>query len=618
MARRPFTGEKFIKLNFQRRLTIAVIFISLLLLTLLARLFYLQLLNYGRFNTQSINNRINVVSITPARGLIYDRKGILIAENQPAFSLDITPYKILNLATTLEQLKILFNLSSEQMALFHRRLKQYHHYNKIPLKEKLTKEDIAYFSVNQYRFPGVEITAHLIRYYPYANDLVDVLGYVGRINEEDLKKIDTGNYAASHYIGKRGIEKYFEKELHGQTGYHQVEVNALGQVIRTVDTTAAMSGNNLYLTIDTDLQKKALTSFGDSKGSLVALNPKNGDILAMVSTPGYDPNLFVTGISQKAYNALQNSPDKPLFNRALGLYPPGSTIKPFIALEGLTTGTITVNESIYDPGYFQLGPSMRRFRNWKRTGQGRVNITRAITISNDTYFYWLGNKLGIKKISTVENEIGFGQKTGIQLPNEPNGIVPTPEYKHQLTGEPWYPGDTLNTVIGQGYTLVTPLQLAVATSIIANRGIHYRPSLIDKITTPDGKVIQHKAEKINQLDIASTIWEIVIKSMVDVIISPRGTGHRFGKPPYSVAAKTGTAQLFTVKESEHYNPVTTPIQLRDNSMFIAFAPVDDPQIVIAVAVENDPAAPRIAREVMDYYLLEQGHWQTIADTPLIS
>ncbi|MBB71908.1 MAG: penicillin-binding protein 2 [Legionellales bacterium] len=579
-----------------------VLFLSL---CLFARLVYLQIIEHEHYQTLSKKNQLAFLPIPPKRGLIYDRNGVLIAQNMPVFTLELIPSQIANVDETITELQKLVDISPHELAVFQRLRKQTRRYDPVPLKLKLENSEVAKFYVNQFRFPGVFVQAQLIRYYPLGPAMANVLGYVGRINAYDLENIDQTQYVASNYIGKVGIEKYYERQLHGRVGYQQVETDASGQIVRVLERTQPKAGEDLTLTIDSNLQLAAQNALGDKRGAIIAINPNNGEILAMLSNPGYNSNLFVEGMSSLEYKALQDSPDQPLFNRALrGQYPLASTIKPFMALEGLLSKTITANDQIFDPGWYSVKHSSHKYRDWRKGGHGWVDVHKAIVVSCDTFFYDLASNMGIDKIDDILQKFGFGHATQIDMGEELAGLVPTPDWKKQHQGTPWYPGDTVISGIGQGYMLTTPLQLANATAILAKQGQGYQPHLLLKTTPADGKPVQQQPLALQKLNIPHRDWQTVIDAMVGVIKSPVGTGYRFGKTaPYSVAAKTGTAQL--VSESSRAASDNVPTRLRDNSMFIAFAPVNKPQIAIAVVVENDPSAANVARKVMDQYFAHQ-------------
>ncbi len=602
--RLPPTPELQERKLYQRRMVVALLLVILLALCLVARLAYLQLDKHHLYTTLSRENQLALEPVAPNRGLIYDRHGVLLAENQPIYNLELVPDKVPHLKKTLKQLSSLLTITPDDKKEFFKRLNHRRRFESIPIRMKLNPKEVAHFYVNQYRFPGVFIKAQLVRHYPLGKAMVSVLGYVGRINEKELDHVDRANYSATNYIGKVGIEKFMEDKLHGAVGYEQVETDANGRTVRVLKTTPPTPGSNLYLTIDSGLQIAAEKAMGKWRGSVVAIQPNSGQVLALVSNPTYDPNLFVTGISSKDYHLLANSPDQPLYNRAIrGQYPLASTIKPFLALEGLQSGTVTANETIFDPGFFRIPGNLHKYRCWKRQGHGQVDIHKAIVQSCDTYFYKLAYNMGIKPIDNIMHAFGFGKLTGVQMTEELPGLVATPEWKLRTKGDRWYTGDTVNASIGQGYMLATPLQLANATAILAERGKHYKPSLIDKIASPDGKVVRVKPVPEQRVNVATHFWTHVIRAMEDVVKSPRGTAYRrFGhKTPYSVAAKTGTAQLFSVAQDATYDAADVSLRLRDNSVFIAFAPVDNPQIAVAVIVENNPEAAVVARRVMDYY-----------------
>lgn len=611
-----------IQLTTQR--CIAAFFFMLGLIALLIiRLIYLQISEHDVYTTLSKKNWLDIVPIEPTRGLIYDRNGILLAENIPVFSLDILPYKINNIPQMLAEISKIIPLSDTEIAQFHKELKQHRRFDEIPLKLRLTENEVARFYENQYRFPGALIKARLIRHYPLGSTFSHVLGYVGRINLDELDDIDTGNYSATNYIGKLAIEKFYEDELHGTVGYEQAENDASGQPIRVLNRIKPIPGKNLYLTIDSNLQAAAEQALGGNRGAIVAIQPATGQILALVSEPTYDPNIFVDGISTEDYETLQKSPDRPLYNRALrGLYPFASNIKPFIALEGLDSGIANPNFYIYDQGWYQLPNSSHKFHDMKRHGHGRVNLSRAITVSCDTYFFDLGHKLGIKRIDDILNQFGFGQSTGIDVGEELPGVVASPSWKRRVKGASWYEGDTVNSAIGQGYMQTTPLQLASGIATIANRGKRYIPHLLLSEQQPGAKAEPQKAIPLDPVILQdAATWEFVINAMQNVITTSEGTGHRFGQNlPYTIAAKTGTAQVYSIKKrnknEEAEAQENLAENLRDHSLFIAFAPVDKPQIAIAVIVENNnKLAVNVARRLLDYYFLGSNtNTQNIAPT----
>lgn len=598
-----------IQLTTQRCIIATAIMFSLIAL-LIIRLAYLQVSQHDLYTTLSTKNWLDINPLEPTRGLIFDRNGVLIAENIPVFSLDIIPYKISNLPQTFAEISKIIPLSDTEIAQFHKELKQHRRFDEIPLKIRLSDEEVARFYENQYRFPGVLIKARLIRHYPFAGSLSHVLGYVGRINLEELNAIDTRNYSATNHIGKLGIEKFYENELHGTVGYEQAENDASGQAIRVLNQIKPIPGKNLYLTIDSNLQLAAEQALAGNRGAVVAIQPATGEILALVSEPTYDPNVFVEGISNQDFLALQKSPDRPLYNRAIrGLYPIASPIKPFLALEALESGIGNTTFAINDPGWYQLPNNSHRFYDHKRHGHGRVNLPQAIIVSCDTFFFDLGHKMGIKRIDDILYRFGFGKLTEIDMGEELAGTVASPSWKRKAKGTMWYEGDTINSSIGQGFMQATPLQLAHGVAAIANRGERFTPHLL--LSKQIGKKTE-TTKPISQAPILlenEAAWSIVIDAMQAVITSPQGTGYRFGKnTSYTVAAKTGTAQVYTIKtrnkNHEAEKQENLPEQLRDHSLLIAFAPVDKPQIALAVIVENNKGfAVQAARKILDSYFL---------------
>lgn len=588
----------------KKRIFAVSIIIGVLTLALLLRLFTLQAIQHKYYTTLSKLNSLDLTPLEPRRGLIYDRNGILLAKNVPTFSLMVTPSQTKNLSQTIKEVKKIIPLKNNELQQFYKQLHQYRRFEQIPLKLKLTEEDVSKFAVNSFRFPGVSVQAKLIRQYPQGTTFAHVVGYVGRINEQELIKVNLTNYAATNFIGKVGIEKYYEPLLHGTVGYQKVESDANGQVIRVIDTTQPIQGSDIYLTINSNLQAIAEKALANHNGSIVAIQPTTGEILAMASHPNYDPNLFVNGITAKEFKILQNDKNHPLYNRFLrGLYPSGSTIKPFIALEGLNSGVITAKTKIYDPGWYQIPNTQHIFHDWKRGGHGWVNLSKAIIESCDTYFWNLAHLLGINNIDDILHQFNFGEQTGIDMGEELAGNIPNPEWKASVRGESWYEGDTINAGIGQGYIQVTPLQLATATAILANRGMHLKPHLLYATVSPAGQKTY-----IQSIEDAPVIlnnphyWETIIEAMSKVVKGP--TGFRFGiNPQYTVAAKTGTAQLVSLQYAEFNKISEIPQNLRNNSVFIAFAPIHHPKIALAVVIENSKDAPIIARKILDYYLL---------------
>jgi penicillin-binding protein 2 len=601
---------------FRLRLALSLGFVLLLLLILLARFVYLQAVMHGHFQTLAENNRISVAPIVPNRGLILDRNGVVLAHNYSGYTLEITPSKVADLEETINELATLVDIHPRDRKRFRKLLAESHNFESLPIRNRLSDEEVARFAAQSYRFPGVEIRARLFREYPYGEGASHLIGYIGRINDRDLEKLEeddnTANYRGSDYIGKTGIEQSYENELHGTTGVEQVEVDAGGRGVRVLSRTPPVSGNNLVLTIDAKLQQVAEQAFGDYRGALVAIDPNNGEVLAFISKPGYDPNLFIDGIDTDSWNELNDSPDLPLNNRALrGQYPPGSTIKPFLALAGLYYKKRTPTQTIRDPGYFMLPGSSHHYRDWKPGGHGSVDMFKAIVVSCDTYFYGLATELGIDNMYTFLSKFGFGKKTGIDLEGEQSGLIPSEEWKQKRYKQKWYPGDTVSAGIGQGYDLVTPMQLAFATAVLANDGVAYRPHLLRQVQ-PSGETKPDDAKMVAAKP-AFTVplnpdYFALVKRAMTAVTQPGGTAAAAGAgAPYTFAGKTGTAQVVGMKQGEKYNAGKLSERNRDHAWFIAFAPVDKPKIALAVLVENgghggSTAAP-IARKVLDYYLL---------------
>ena len=595
---------------FMSRVIALIIFGGILLLVLLSRLWYLQVVEHGHFTTLSEDNRVKLQPITPNRGLIFDRNGTLMAENLPSYRLEITPEQIDDMGATLTALEDIIEIREIDRSRFEKLLGRKPRFEAIPLRFHLNDREVAQFSVNRHRFPGVEITAGLARHYPQGKVAAHILGYVSRIDEQALKSVDTSNYRGTTHIGKIGLEKSYESLLHGTVGYQQVEITAQGRVLRVLKRTSPVSGRNLYLTIDLKVQAAAEQAFGDYAGSAVAIDPNNGDILAAVSLPAYDPNAFVNGIDYDDYAALKDNEDEPLFNRTLrGQYPPGSTIKPFMGLAGLEQGITGRHSSTYCPGFYSLPGNSRKYRDWKRRGHGTVNLHSAIVQSCDVYFYDLARSLGIDRIHDYLQHFGFGRSTGIDIQGELSGLLPSKEWKRRRRNQPWFPGETVITGIGQGFFLVTPIQLATATAALATNGLVMKPQIVHAEQEANrDELLPHHPELVETITVNNQDhWDAVIKAMTDVVHSPRGTARRIGADsPYRIAGKTGTAQVFGLKQDEEYDAATLDKKLRDHALFIAFAPVDDPQIAVAVIVEHgggggSVAAP-IARVIMDAYL----------------
>ncbi|GBL53808.1 penicillin-binding protein 2 [Pseudomonas citronellolis] len=593
----------------RRRVVVGAVAIFLLALVLVARMYHLQVTQYEYHSTLSENNRVHVQPIPPNRGLIYDRNGVLIADNRPSFSLTVTRERTENLQQELQALVEILGLTEEDKAIFEKRMKQGRRpFEPVPIMFELSEEQIARIAVNQYRLPGIDVTAQFVRHYPLGEHFAHSVGYVGRINEAELKVLDPVNYSGTHHIGKTGVEKFYEAELHGTVGYEEVETNARGRVLRVLKRTDPVPGKDIVLSIDSKLQAKAEEALGGRRGAIVAIQPSTGEVLAMVSQPSYDPNLFVTGISFKDYSALRDSIDRPLYNRVLrGLYPPGSTVKPAVALAGLDAGVVTPSSRVFDPGYYQLPNYDHKYRNWNRSGEGWVNLETAIMRSNDTYFYDLAHKLGIDRLHDYMSRFGFGQRVSLDMYGESPGLMPSREWKRATRRQVWFPGETLILGIGQGYMQSTPLQLAQMTALIANHGKWIRPHLA---RTVDGQP-PVDPEPMPDIDLREPgNWELIDSDMQQVVHNARGTAHKVGAASvYRIAGKSGTAQVVAIKQNERYDRSKLNERNRDHALFIGFAPADNPQIAVAVMVENGESGSGVAapvlKQVMDAWLLDE-------------
>ena len=595
--------------QFFSRAVIAAGIVLIALCVIAGRLYQLQVLEHSHFKTLSQDNRLKLEPIPPVRGLIYDRKGRLLANNRPAYNLEIIPEQVPNLDQTIEQLSNLITLSERDIDRFHSLRKRSRRFESLPIRANLSDEDAAKFSVESHRFPGVGVRAHLLREYPYGDISAHVLGYVGRISLKDLEKLDEANYSGTSHVGKIGLERSYEDTLHGSVGNQQVEVNSVGRIARVVTQEAPINGQDIHLHLDIDLQKIAIDSLGEFNGAVIAMNVIDGGILAMASNPSFDPNLFVEGISTKEYSALQKDENRPLYDRALkGVYPPGSTVKPFIGLAGLETGSIHYHDNIYCPGHFKLPNHSHKYRDWKKTGHGAMDLKEAITQSCDVYYYKLASDMGVDSLSKYLEQFGFGEKTGIDLIGEASGILPSRDWKRAARNQPWYAGETVIMGIGQGYFLTSPLQLATATAAFANNGDRLTPRLVKNMTdTKNNSELTVDAEHHTVSISNKRNWTEVHDAMVNVTEGKRGTAKRIRTPLYRIAGKTGTAQVFSVKQNEEYDEEKIAKKFRDHALFVAYAPADAPQIAVAVIVENgghggSTAAP-IARKLMDAYLL---------------
>lgn len=603
---------------FKSRAIVAFVAITIMISLLLVNLYHIQVNQYQDYKTRSNDNRIKVVPIAPNRGLIYDRNGRILAENRPVFNLELTPEKIDDIDETIKRLQTILEISEEKVKAFHKERRLVRRFKSIPILTQLNEDQVAIFAVNQYRFDGVEVTATLKRYYPYGSALTHVLGYVSRINDRDVQKLvregKDNNYKATRDIGKLGIERYYEDVLHGTAGYQEVEVNSRGRVIRTLKYVPPVPGKDLVLNLDIDLQLYVYRLLDSRRGSAVVLDPKDNGVLAMVSTPSYDPNAFVHGISTKNYGKLLNDINRPLVNRTtLGIYPPASTVKPFIAVAALDEEIVTPYTTRNDPGFWKIPNSKTKpFRDWLRWGHGRVNITQSIEESVDTFFYQIAYDMGIDTLSTWMMKFGFGDYTGIDIFEESKANMPTREWKRARHRTPWYQGDTIPVGIGQGYWTATPMQIAKATSVLVNKGKVIAPHLlratIDNSTETEVMAPIETYPPIG--NVSDKFWNIALKGMNLVNHGKKGTARRaFQNLGYQSGGKSGTAQVFGLKEDEEYNAEELEEHLRDHALFTGFAPLDDPKVVATIVLENagggsTNGAP-VVRKIFDKVILNK-------------
>ncbi len=601
---------------FTARVIITFLIVLCMLGILITRYYSLQVVNHENYATQSDKNRVLVQTIHPKRGLILDTNGQLLADNRPSYTVSLTPENVSDLEITIELIRELIDVSDDDVATFRKALKSGRRpYQAVPLRYRLNETEIARIAVNEYRLPGVEVEAQLVRSYPQPFLFAHTVGYVGKINDREWQKFteeEQERYKGLQTIGKIGLEKYYEDELFGETGFQHVEINARMRVLRTLEREPPVPGKDLHLHIDQRLQETALEAMNGRRGAVVAIDVKTGGILTMLSTPTYDTNLFVTGISHRDYNALTGSLDLPLFDRTIqGSYPPASTIKPALGLAGLDSKSISIEHRIFDPGYYKLENDERLYRDWKRTGHGWVNLHKAIVQSSDTFFYDMAYRTGIDNLHEYGKLFGLGDYTDIDIPNERKGLWPSRQWKQNTRGLPWFPGDTLNVGIGQGDALATPLQLAVMTSTLANRGVRHQPHLV--------KMLGDQPIEPNVVSITTNIsdrhWDAIHKAMYDVVHAANGTGRRIGQNiAYKMAGKTGTAQVVGIKQGEKYDSEALKERHRDHALFVGFAPFDDPQIAVAVIVENgeagSSAAAPVARKLFDAHLL--GEYTSLA------
>lgn len=604
----PLKNMQQEKRIYKGRIFFAISVVVVFLLLLICRYAYLQIIHYDDFTTASDKNRIRLQPLPPARGYIYDRNGVLLADNYPVFSATLSKTDVSDIDGTLARLIPILSLTEEDIERFKSRVKTARKTERIAIKLNLTEADIAKFSEVKYAFPGVKIETQMTRYYPHGELFAHVIGYVGRINDKELKSIDKDLYAGTNLIGKIGAEKSYEELLHGTPGYESVEADAHGNVLRHLGRQDPVRGNDLYLSIDYGLQTIAAQQLVDRRGAIVAMDPRTGEILALVSSPSFNPNLFVTGISTKDYSGLRDNPDQPLYNRAVqGAYPPGSTIKPMFGLGGIHYGLVDWSTAISDPGYFSLPGDSHRFRDHKKSGHGAVNLHKAQVVSCDTYFYILSYRMGIDKMNTWMRQFGFGEKTGVDLPSESSGLYPSPEWKMRTRNTKWLKGETISVSIGQGAFTATPLQLAMATAITANKGSHVTPHVLrdhkgaKKLpvhNAPDGKI---------QFNGTDEDWVNMHAAMIDVIQSGTGRGIKGGLR-YSIAGKTGTAQVKSIAQGKRYNEAALSSRQWDHGLFVGFAPAENPEIAIAVVWENGKhggSAAQLARPVFDYWLVNR-------------
>ncbi|EKC5523433.1 TPA: penicillin-binding protein 2 [Vibrio parahaemolyticus] len=603
---------------FASRAIVAFFGIVVLMGLLVANMYNIQVNQFQDYQTRSNDNRIKVVPIAPNRGLIYDRNGVLLAENRPVFNLELTPEKIKDIDATIQELQTILEITPEQIERFHRERKRTRRFKSVPLLTQLNEKQVAVFSVNQYRFPGVEISATLKRYYPYGEVLTHVIGYVSRINDRDMQRLireeKDANYQATRDIGKLGIEKYYEDLLHGTAGYQEVEVNSRGRVIRTLKYVPPVPGKDIVLNLDINLQLYVHQLLDGRRGSAIVLDPRDNGVLAMVSSPSYDPNAFVHGISGKAYRDLLNDKNRPLVNRTtLGIYPPASTIKPFMAVAALQEGVITPNTTRNDPGYWRIPNSdTRPFRDWLRWGHGRVDVIKSIEESVDTFYYQIAYDLGIDRISNWMMMFGFGDYTGIDIYEESKANMPTRDWKMSRHKTPWYKGDTIPVGIGQGYWTATPMQIAKATSVLVNNGAVSAPHLLKStIDNGDNFEEQETSEYVTYPPIQNVpekYWDIAKEGMRRVNHGTRGTARRsFYNMSYQTAGKSGTAQVFGLGENEEYNADEIAEHLRDHALFTGFAPFDEPKVIVTLVLENAGGGSSnggpMARKIFDRVVL---------------
>ena len=608
--RSHFSDHSYEASIFKFRAMVAATICILMLCGLLTRLAWLQIVDYAHFANLSEHNRIRLMELPPTRGLIYDRNGVILAENKPTFHLEIIPEQVEDMEQTLKGLAEIVTISESELERFREQWRARRSFQRISLRARLNEDEVAKLAVNRHRFPGMDINARLSRHYPYGKTAAHLVGYVGRINRRELAVIDEGNYRGTTHIGKTGLEKYYESELHGQVGRQNVEVNAQGRVLRVIDKVASVSGNDLILNVDIELQQLAEKMLGDLLGAVIAIEPRTGAVVVFVSNPGFDPNLFVHGISHKNYDALQHDIDKPLFNRAIfGQYPPASTFKPFLGLAGIEQRHFGPKESLYCKGHYLLpgDETERKYRDWKKEGHGKVDFTIAMEQSCDVYFYELAYRSNIDSMHDFMSKFGFGKRTGIDLLGERKGLLPSTEWKKRVHRTVWYPGETLISGIGQGYMLSTPIQLAVATAALAARGEKIVPRLLKEVHNSQNDTVKAREPSRTMINLRNeNHWQIMFDALEKVVHGSLGTARATGwGMKFKMAGKTGTAQVFGIAQDEEYDAETVAKKLRDHALFIGFGPVKNPVLAVAIVAENGERGSKmgpISRELIKRYM----------------
>jgi penicillin-binding protein 2 len=609
----PIKDQRAEQNLFAQRARTGFAVILVCMAALVMRYFYLQVVQHDDYSARSETNRVHVRPVVPNRGLIYDRRGRVIAENLPAYRLELVPEQLDDLEETLDALAGIVTLTAEDRERFNRNRPRYRDFDSIPLRFSLSEQEVARFAVNRHRLRGVDVVPYLERHYPHGELFTHVLGYVGRLDASDLASVDEANYRGTTHIGKIGVERYYESELHGTSGFERVETNARGRVLQVLDRQDPVPGTDLVLSIDVAVQMAAWETLGDRAGAVVAMDPADASVIAMVSKPAFDGNAFVHGIGRTAYQAILDTPARPLFNRALnGGYEPGSTLKPFIGLAGLEMDVINRNTRVFSSGEFFLEGQARPFRDWKDEGHGLVDIQGALEESVNTFFYQLALDLGIDRIHAYLGQFGFGQPTGIDLHGESAGLLPSREWKRGRYGEAWYPGETVITGIGQGFNVVTPLQLVNALATLVNGGVRKAPRLLYAVKPPGSAQAEPRAAPVMaQIPVADERdWQAILEGMRRVVNGPRGTARAVAlDAPYVIAGKTGTAQVYGLAEDEEYEEREVAEHLRHHALFITFAPFESPQIVVAVVVDHGGAgsqvAAPVARSTLDAWLEQE-------------